>query len=114
MNYKIVISEVTQWEEGNESEADYSHGIPASDILRAKADEEEDKIETSSWNERMEAEEKLPFKWEGEAEDEDEAVWFALQELCEKLCYGDYLEPADCEYEVEEVEDGDSEDAEGD
>lgn len=26
MRYKVTVHEVTNWEEGNESQADYSHG----------------------------------------------------------------------------------------
>lgn len=114
MKYKVTISAVTRWEEGNESAAEYSHGEPLSEIRHAMANEYHAKVETGAWQGRMESEGRLPFAWEGEADDEDEAVGLAMQELYEQLCGSDYYEPIECDYEIEEVEDGDSEDAEGD
>ena len=44
--FKVTINEVTSWEEGNESAADWSHGVPTSQIKRAMADEYEEKVKT--------------------------------------------------------------------
>lgn len=41
-----------------------------------------------------------------EAESEEEAKDFAMQELCDQLCRGDYYEPTDCDCdcEIEELD----------
>lgn len=106
--FKVTINEVTSWEEGNESAADWSHGVPTSQIKRAMADEYEEKVETDKWQKKMEAEGKMPFVYEteeGETDSEEEAKDFALQDLYDELCKYDYYEPIDCDCEVEEIED---------
>lgn len=103
MRYKVTVHEVTNWEEGNESQADYCHGVEMSDIMRAMANEYEAKMESEEWNDRQKRLKNLPFVWNGSADDEDEAVAFALQSLQDKLCYGDYYEATDGDYTVEEI-----------
>lgn len=51
--YRVTINSVTSWEEGNESAADYSHGMPLSEISGATARELADKVESERWNNRM-------------------------------------------------------------
>lgn len=102
--YRVTVNSVTSWEEGNEAAADYSHGLAASEIMRMTAEEQADKVESERWNDRMKRQKKLPFVYEDEAEDEEEAKSFALQELCEQLCPCDYLEPIDCDCEIEKLE----------
>ena len=103
-NYRVTIHSVTSWEEGNEATADWSHGMPRSEIAAATAKELADKVESEKWNNRMKRQKKLPFVYEDEAEDEDEAKSFALQDLYETLCRGDYYEPTDCDCTVEELD----------
>lgn len=103
-NYRVTINSVTSWEEGNESAADYCHGMPLSEVSRTTARELADKVESERWNNRMKRQKKLPFVYEDEAEDEEEAKSFALQELYEQLCKYDYLEPTDCDCEIESLE----------
>lgn len=102
--YRVTINSVTSWEESNESAADYCHGMAASEIMRMTAAEHADKVESEKWNRRMRRQKKLPFVYEDEAENEEEAKSFALQELYEQLCRGDYLEPTDCDCEIESLE----------
>lgn len=101
--FKVTINEVTDWEEGNEAAGDMGH-LSQSEIMRGLAAEYEEKVETGKWQKKMEKEGKLPFVWEDEAEDEDEAKSFALQDLYENLCEYDYYEPIDCDCEIEEIE----------
>ena len=103
MKYRVIIREVTNWEEGNESQADYSHGVGMSEIMRSMADEYEAKMESEEWNDRQKKLRNLPFVWKGSADDEDEAIAFALQSLQDKLCYGDYYEATDGDCTVEEI-----------
>lgn len=103
-NYRVTINSVTSWEEGNEATADWSHGMPRSEIAAVTARELADKVESEKWNNRMRRQKKLPFVYEDEAEDGEEAKSFALQELYEQLCKGDYLEPTDCDCEIENLE----------
>lgn len=102
--YRVTIRAVTSWEEGSESAADYSHGMPLSEISSATARELADKVESERWNRRMRRQKKLPIAWEDEAESREEAKDFALQDLCETLCRGDYYEPTDCDCEIEELD----------
>ena len=102
--FKVTITEVTDWEEGNEAAADMGH-ISQSDIMRGLAAEYEEKVETSKWHNKMETEGKLPFVCEVEADDENEAKSYALQELYNALCEYDYYEPIDCDCDIEEIED---------
>lgn len=102
--YRVTINSVTSWAEGNEAAADWSHGMPQSEIAAATARELADKVESEKWNNRMRRQKELPIAWEDEAENEDEAKSFALQDLCETLCRGDYLEPTDCDCEIESLE----------
>lgn len=102
--YRVTVNSVTSWEEGNESAADFCHGMAASEITRRTADEQADKVESERWNNRMKRQKKLPFVYEDEAEDEEEAKSFALQELSEQLCPYEYLEPTDCDCEIERLE----------
>ena len=101
--FKVTINEVTDWEEGNEAAADMGH-LSQSEIMRGLAAEYKEKVETDKWQKKMEKQGKLPFVWEDEAEDEDEAKSYALQDLCEELCKYDYYEPIDCDCGIEEVE----------
>ena len=101
--YRVTIRAVTSWEEGSESATDYSHGMPLSEIAGATARELADKVESDKWNNRMRRQKKLPFVWGDEAESGEEAKDFAMQELCDQLCRGDYYEPTDCDCEIEEL-----------
>lgn len=102
--YRVTVNSVTSWEEGNESSADFSHGMAASEIMRMTATEQADKVESERWNNRMKRQKKLPFVFEDEAEDEEDAKSLALQELSEQLCPYEYLEPIDCDCEIERLE----------
>lgn len=103
--FRVTIHSITSWEEGNEATADWSHGMPQSEIAAATSRELADKVESERWNNRMRRQKKLPFVYEDEAEDEEAAKGFAMQELYEQLCKGDYYEPTDCDCEIEELED---------
>jgi len=67
------------------------------------ANEYEAKMESDEWNDRQKKLKNLPLVWKGSADDEDEAVVFALQELQDELCYGDYYEATDGDCTVEEI-----------
>ena len=103
--FRVTVHSITSWEEGNEATADWSHGIPRSEIAAATSRELADKVESEKWNNRMKRQKKLPFVWEDEAENQEEAKDFAMQELCDQLCKGDYYEPTDCDCGIEELED---------
>ena len=98
---KIRITEITEWEKDEQVIAgDASHEGDAP-IRRLVFEEYEAKVDGDTWAEKARGT-ILPFDYEAEAEDEDEAAEEALAAFAEKHCDGDYLQPIECDWEVVE------------